>query len=237
MADPDVPSLPITWNKHCNLPGNESNKMPRKKYLIHLTDEERQKLLDLTRKGTGKARQFKRAMILLKANEGQHDAQIMAALDVSRPSVERIRKRYADGGLEKALRENPRPGQKRKLDGRAEAQLVATARSRAPTGHKHWSLRLLAEKVVESGVVDSISYETIRRVLQKNDLDPWQKQKQFSLPERTNPRARQTPPAEPRSEKIESPRTLVFSDESHNQIPGEPGEPVVFQPEQSSKSL
>jgi transposase len=162
-------------------PGKDNTPMPRKKYLIHLTDEERQKLLDLTRKGTAKARQFKRAMILLKANDGMHDTEIMAALDVSRPCVERIRKRFASEGLEKALFEDPRPGQKRKMDGSAEAFLIATAQSQAPNGHKHWSLRLLAEKVIESGVVDNISYETIRRVLKnssitKNDQKPGQKQ-------------------------------------------------------------
>ena len=141
--------------------------MPRKKYLINLSDEERTSLAEMTRKGTLKARKFKRAMILLKANEGLSDPQIMSALDVSRPCVERIRKRFVLGGLEKALNEDPRPGQKRKLDGRAEATLIATACSQVPEGHEHWTLRLLAGKMVELEVVDSISYETIRRTLKK----------------------------------------------------------------------
>lgn len=113
--------------------------MPRKKYLINLSAEEQQHLTDLTRKGSVKARQFKRAMILLKADEGSTDAQIMAAINVSRPCVERIRKRFVEGGLERALNEDPRPGQRRKLDGRGEAQLIATACSQAPEGHDHWS--------------------------------------------------------------------------------------------------
>ena len=92
--------------------------MARKKYQVTVSEEEQQKLLELTRKGKIKAREFKRAMIILKANEGLTDPQIMAALNVSRPCVERIRKRYVTGGLEKALHEDPRPGQKRKLDGR-----------------------------------------------------------------------------------------------------------------------
>lgn len=141
--------------------------MPWKKYLINLSDEERQALLEMTRKGEIKARKFKRAMILLKADEGLTDPQIMAALNVSRPCVERIRKRLVTGGLERALNEDPRPGQKRKLDGRGEAWLFATACSEAPEGYEHWTLRLLAGKLVELGMVENISYETVRRVLKK----------------------------------------------------------------------
>jgi transposase len=141
--------------------------MPRKMYLINLSDEERQMLLEMTRKGKIKARKFKRAMILLKADEGLTDQQIMAALNVSRPCVERIRKRFVADGMERALNEDPRPGQKRKLDGRAEATLIATACSDAPEGHEHWSLRLLAGKLVQLGVIDAISHETVRRTLKK----------------------------------------------------------------------
>ena len=141
--------------------------MPKKLYLINLNEEEQQTLLDMTRKGKIKARQMKRAMILLKANEGLSDPQIMSALNVSRPCVERIRKRFVLGGLQKALNEDPRPGQRRKLDGRAEATLIATACSQVPEGHEHWTLRLLAGKMVELEVVASISYETIRRTLKK----------------------------------------------------------------------
>lgn len=141
--------------------------MPRKKYLINLNDEERQSLKDLTCKGEIKARKFKRAMVLLKADEGFTDPQIMAALNVSRPCVERLRKRFVEGGLERVLNEDPRPGQKRKLDGRAEAQLIATACSTAPEGHEHWTMRLLAGKLVELGIVESISHETVRLTLKK----------------------------------------------------------------------
>jgi transposase len=141
--------------------------MPRKKYLINLADEERQTLLEMTHKGMLKARQFKRAMILLKADEGLSDPQIMAALNVSRPCVERIRKRFVADGIERALNEDPRPGQKRKLDGRAEATLIATACTEAPAGHARWTLRLLAGKLVQLGVVDEISHETVRRTLKK----------------------------------------------------------------------
>lgn len=141
--------------------------MPQKKYIINLSDEERNDLMQLTRKGTIKARQFKRAMVLLKANEGLSDPEIMAALNVSRPTVERTRRRFVSDGIERALNEDLRPGQKRKLDGRAEAILIATACTEAPLGHDHWTLRLLAGKLVQLGVVDTISYETVRRKLKK----------------------------------------------------------------------
>jgi transposase len=121
----------------------------------------------MTRKGEIKARKFKRAMILLKADEGLSDPQIMAALNVSRPCVERIRKRFVIDGLERALNEDPRPGQRRKLDGRAEATLIATACSDAPEGHVRWTLRLLAGKLVQMQVVDAVSHETVRRTLKK----------------------------------------------------------------------
>jgi transposase len=136
-------------------------------YLINLSNEERQALLEMTRKGEIKARKFKRAMILLKADEGLSDPQIMAALNVSRPCVERIRKRFVADGMERALNDDPRPGQKRKLDGRAEATLIATACSDAPDGHEHWTLRLLAGKLVQLGVVEAVSHETVRRTLKK----------------------------------------------------------------------
>jgi transposase len=106
-------------------------------------------------------------MILLKADEGLSDPQIMAALNVSRPCVERIRKRFVIDGLERALNEDPRPGQRRKLDGRAEATLIATACSDAPEGHVRWTLRLLAGKLVQLQVVDAVSHETVRRTLKK----------------------------------------------------------------------
>jgi transposase len=112
---------------------------------------------------------MKRAMILLKADEGMTDPQIMAALNTSRPTVERIRKRFVTGGLEKALNEDPRPGQKRKLDGRAEAKLIAISCSNPPAGHDHWALRLLADRLVELGMVESISHECVRQMLKKTN--------------------------------------------------------------------
>jgi transposase len=141
--------------------------MPAKKYVVKLDPSERELLLEMTRKGEIGARKMKRAQILLKADEGWKDADIIEALNTSRSTVERTRKRLVEGGLDKALHEDPRPGQRTRLDGRAEAHLVALACSDAPGGRAHWPLRLLADKLVELGVVESISHETVRQKLKK----------------------------------------------------------------------
>jgi len=141
--------------------------MPAKKYIVTLTNEERQELLALTRAGEISARKMKRAQILLKADENWKDKDIIAALNTSRSTVERIRKRYVEGGLDKALNEDPRPGAKRKLDGRAEAHLIALACSDPPDDSDHWALRLLADELVKLGLVESISHEAVRQYLKK----------------------------------------------------------------------
>jgi len=141
--------------------------MPAKKYIVKLTDEERQTLLELISRGEVRARTMKRAQILLKADEGLKDADIMNVLNTSRPTVERIRKRFVEGNIDKALYDDPRPGGKTKLDGRAEAELIALACSDAPDGHEKWSLRMLADKLVELDIIDGISHETVRQVLKK----------------------------------------------------------------------
>jgi transposase len=141
--------------------------MPAKKYIVDLSEEERQALLDLTRRGKVGARKMKRAQILLKADERMKDDEIVAVLNTSRSTVERTRKRFVEGNLSRALNDDPRPGKQRKLDGRGEAHLIALACSEAPEGHARWSLRLLADKLVELEVVESISPETVRQVLKK----------------------------------------------------------------------
>lgn len=141
--------------------------MPAKKYHVRLEADEREQLLEMTRKGEIGARKMKRAQILLKADEGWKDADIIKALNTSRSTVERTRKRLVEDGLDKALNEDPRPGQRVKLEGKAEAHLVALTCSDAPGGREHWPLRLLADKLVELGVVESVSHETIRQTLKK----------------------------------------------------------------------
>ena len=141
--------------------------MPAKKYIVKLEPSEREQLLAITRKGEMGARKMKRAQILLKADEGWKDEDIIKALNTNRSTVERTRKRLVESGLERALNDDPRPGQRPKLDSRAEAHLVALACSEAPGGREHWTLRLLADKLVELGVVESISHETIRQTMKK----------------------------------------------------------------------
>jgi transposase len=141
--------------------------MPAKKYRVKLEADEREQLLEMTRQGEIGARKMKRAQILLKADEGWKDEHIIQALNTSRSTVERTRKRLVEGGLAQALNEDPRPGQRTKLDGAAEAHLVALTCSDAPGGRDHWPLRLLADKLVELGIVESISYETVRQTMKK----------------------------------------------------------------------
>lgn len=146
--------------------------MPAKLYRVNLTTSERAELERLTHKGQISARMMRRAQILLKAGEGLGDEAIMDALSVGHSTVERTRRRFVEGGLDKALHEDPRPGQQRKLDGRAEAHLIALACSERPDSQARWSMRLLAEKLVELGVVEHISHETVRQTLKKMTLSP-----------------------------------------------------------------
>jgi len=110
---------------------------------------------------------IKRALILCKADEGLTDKAISERIDVGASTVARTRKQFVLEGLESALAEGPWPGQKRKLDGKQEAHLVAIACSDPPEGHTHWTLQLLANKVVALEFADSISPETVRQILKK----------------------------------------------------------------------
>ena len=141
--------------------------MPAKKYVVKLEPAERKQLLELTRKGEIGVRKMKRAQILLKADEGWTDQDIIGALNTSRSTVERTRKRFVEGGLDKALNEDLRPGQQLKMDGKAQAHLVALACSEAPGGRAHWPLRLLADQLVALDLVESISHEAVRQALKK----------------------------------------------------------------------
>jgi transposase len=108
-----------------------------------------------------------RARILLHAARGASDAEIVTALGVGIATVARTRRRFVEAGLD-ALNERPRPGARRHLSAKAEARLVAEACSTAPEGRKHWTVRLLAGRVVELGLAESCSHETVRRVLKKS---------------------------------------------------------------------
>jgi transposase len=146
--------------------------MPAAKYMVDLQAEERASLRQLIRRGQPAARQGTRARLLLNADEGLTDEQIAAALPVGRATVGRVRQRFVEEGLERALTERPRPGQRRKLTGKQAAQVIALACSQAPEGRERWTLRVLADPIVERGWVSSLSYETVRQTLKKMNLSP-----------------------------------------------------------------
>ena len=141
--------------------------MPKKRYIVNLSDIDRAELLRLTKKGQVSARKLNRAHILLQADEGATDAEIASSLHVGVATVARIRKRFVEGNLEWALTERYRPGGQRKLDGKQEAYLVALACSEPPAGYECWTMQLLADKMVELRQVETISDETVRRTLKK----------------------------------------------------------------------
>jgi transposase len=150
-----------------------------KKYRVTLTDEERRDLHDLIAAGKAAAKRLAHARILLKADAAPGgpawaDERIAEAVEVSVATVERVRRRFVEQGLEAALVRKPqdRPSRERLLDGRAEARLVALACSPPPDGRKAWTMQLLADKIVELEVVESISDETVRRTLQKTRSNP-----------------------------------------------------------------
>jgi transposase len=142
--------------------------MPKKKYLVTLTDEERTQLEQLLRGGITATRKVTRARVLLKAADGWRDEQIAQALNIGRATVERTRQRFVEENLA-ALDERPRPGNRPKLDAKAEARLIAEACSAAPAGRERWTLQLLADRVVQLQLAQSYSYEAVRRVLKKTN--------------------------------------------------------------------
>jgi transposase len=137
------------------------------RYLVTLTAEERGHLLDLTKKGKVSARKLTRAHLLLQADAGVADKAVAAALHIGIATVERIRKRFVEEGRAAALSERPRPGGRRKLDGKQEAFLIALACSTPPEGRQCWTMQLLADRLVAVQVVEAISDETVRRTLKK----------------------------------------------------------------------
>lgn len=142
-----------------------------KKYVVHLDAGERAELLALTRRGKASARRIRRALVLLAADDGDKDEQIVTKLRVGLRTVEALRKRCVEEGLEAALKDRPRPGKTPLLDGHQTAHLIALTCSTPPPGRAQWTMKLLADKLVELKVVESISDETVRRVLKKGTLN------------------------------------------------------------------
>jgi transposase len=147
--------------------------MPKKQHQVMLNADERQYLQEVIQKGMANAREIRRAHTLLLADEQQQDQHIAAFLHVNPNTVSATRKRYCEVGLPAGLKEKARPGNPRKLDGKQEAFVAALACSEAPEGRDHWTLQLLADKLVELGVVEEpISDETVRRTLKKTTSNP-----------------------------------------------------------------
>jgi len=134
---------------------------------IELSDDEQEHLFALIHKGVNSARVITRARILTKLAKGHCNQDICLALDVTLPTVLKIRKRFVDTGLEAALGELPRPGFRPKLDPKQAAMVTAIACSKAPDGHDHWTLRMLGAKIVELGFAQSYSHEGVRQLLKK----------------------------------------------------------------------
>ena len=147
--------------------------MPKKKYIVSLTVEERQELEKLTNTGKAAAYKLNHARILLKADINQEsggwtDLAISEALDISQATIERVRQRFVEQGVEAALnRQRSRRYKRRRLDGEQEAHLIALACSSPPSGHARWTIRLLADQMVELEYVEEISRETVRQTLKK----------------------------------------------------------------------
>lgn len=143
-----------------------------KKYRVKLSKIQRERLEELTSSGTIKVRTYKRARVLLLADEAHRegsksDQEISERVDISVPTIQRIRRRFFEEGLEAALNERPRPGKPKTFSGEQRAKITALACTDPPEGYGRWSLRLLADKLVELGMVDSISHVTVQEVLKK----------------------------------------------------------------------
>jgi transposase len=138
-----------------------------KRYRVTLTEEERERLEGLTRKGRAPVRMVRRAQMLLLASEEQRDEDIAKALHIGVSTVERTRRRCVEEGVEASLRERPRPGARPKLGPKEQAFVVALACTKPPEGRERWTMGLLAERVVELKIVPDITDESIRRLLKR----------------------------------------------------------------------
>jgi transposase len=142
-----------------------------KKYLVKLTEDERAEVDSLIRKGRESVRKVKRALVLLAVDDGDKDEVVADKIRVSAGTVARIRQRFAEEGLQAALSERARPGKARMLDGRQEAYVLALACSEPPEGRVQWTLRLLANRLVELEIVEDISHHTVGRLLKRGNLN------------------------------------------------------------------
>lgn len=146
--------------------------MINEKHEVHLTEEERRKLLGIVSKGRNKAVVIQRAHILLKVCEGKTDAEISQMLYVSEQTIRRTRLRFAQEGLQAVLEDKPHPVKGSELDEKQEARIIALACSEPPAGQARWTLELLTQEVLKDDIVTRISPETVRLLLKKTNSNP-----------------------------------------------------------------
>jgi transposase len=202
------------------------------RYRVELSQAERSELTALLSGGKHSARKLKRAQILLAAAAGASDEAIAANVGVGESTVYRTKRRFVLGNLEAALSEEPRPGASRKLSGKDEALLIATACSSPPAGRARWTLELLADELVRLTVHASVSRETVRRRLAENDLKPWRKD-MWCIPQVDGEYvARMEDVLDLYAEAPDPKRPVVCFDESPTQLIGEVRLPIPAEPGQ-----
>jgi transposase len=202
------------------------------RYRVDLTQYERNELGALVSGGEHPSRVLKRAQILLAADQGVSDEKIATSVRVGGSTVYRTKRRFVEGNLERALSEDPRPGAERKLTGKEEALLVATACSSPPAGRARWTLELLADEMIKLTEHESLSRETVRRRLAENDLKPWRK-KMWCVPQvDAEYVARMEDVLDLYAEEPDPQRPVVCFDESPIQLIGEVRQPIPPEPGQ-----
>jgi transposase len=202
------------------------------RYRVELSQTERAELMALVSGGKHAARKLKRAQILLAADAGASDEVIATGVGVGGSTIYRTKRRFVIGNLEAALSEEPRPGANRKLSGKEEALLVATACSKPPAGRARWTLELLAGELVRLTEHDNVSRETVRRRLAENDLKPWRKD-MWCIPQVDGEYvARMEDVLDLYAEEPDPKRPVVCFDESPTQLIGEVRQPIPAEPGQ-----
>ena len=202
------------------------------RYRVELSQSERSDLEALLSGGKHAVRKLKRAQILLAADIGTSDEAIARSVGVGESTVYRTKRRFVLGNLEGALSEEPRPGAGRKLSGKEEALLVATACSKPPAGRARWTLQLLAGELVKLTQHDQVSRETVRRRLAENDLKPWRKD-MWCIPQvDAEYVARMEDVLDLYAEEPDPERPVVCFDESPTQLIGEVRSPIPAEPAQ-----
>ena len=200
------------------------------RYRVELSQAERDELAAILSGGKHAARKLKRAQILLAADAGACDEEIARTVSVAGSTVYRTKRRFVLDNLEAALSEEPRPGAARKLDGKEEALLVATACSKPPAGLSRWTLELLAGEMVRLTEHAELSRETVRRRLAENDLKPWRKD-MWCIPEVDGTYvARMEDVLDLYAEEPDPKRPVVCFDESPTQLIGEARQPIPAMP-------